>query len=108
MERRVKVKILDSIAGLADPRPKSMLDEKYAKIRHDLSTRRPKPAPAPIIEDTIATTKLRDRYGEPELGFARDWSFKPDQEVMIPESLAKKWEEAGICTPADDGKSKAA
>jgi hypothetical protein len=109
MERKVRVKILDSIAGLADPRPRAALDEKYRKMQADMKSRRPKPVPDVVIEETIETTKKRDRYGEPELGFPRDWSFKPDQETMIGAEIAKKWEDAGICLIlAEDGKSKAA
>jgi hypothetical protein len=108
MERRVKVKLLDSIAGLADPRPKAMLDDKYDGIRKSMRARRPRPFPEVVIEETIADTKKRDRYGDPDLGFPRDWSFKPDQEAMVTEGLARKWEDAGICTILEDGKSKAA
>lgn len=108
MERRVKVKMADSIAGLADPRPKAVLDARYDGIRKTMRARRPKPFPEMVIEETIAETKLRDRYGEQELGFARDWSFKPDQEVMIAESLARKWEDVGLCTIVEEGSKKAA
>jgi hypothetical protein len=94
---KTKVKILDSIAGLADPKPVELLDAKYQALRDGLRARKPKPVPEHKIEETIAQTKLADRYSEPILGFARDWSFRPGEEVLIDATLAEKWATAEIC-----------
>lgn len=105
-----RVKFLDSIAILADPKPTDVLEEKYRDMKAKMLARKPRPASAATIEEAINTTKLRDRYGEPSHGFARDMSFKPDQEALINADLAVKWEAAGICVILEDasGKSKAA
>jgi len=103
-----KVKMLDSIAGLADPKPTETLDEKYATMLRTMRARTPKPVPEAVIKETIAQTKLRDRYGEPMLGFPRDFSFRANEEVLIDAALAKKWEAAGMCIILDEAKTKAA
>lgn len=107
MEQKVRVKMIDSIAGLADPKPRATLDEKYKKMQADMRGRRPKPVPEIVIEQTLEETKKRDRYGEAEIGFPRDWSFKPDQEVLINADLARKWEEVGLCVILQDSKKAA-
>ena len=103
-----KVKMLDSVAGLADPKPIATLKEKYEKMNQTMRDRTPKPVPEAIISETIAQTKLRDRYGEPVLGFPRDFSFRPDEEVLIDSELAKKWEAAGTCVILDEVKNNKA
>lgn len=102
-----RVKITDSFAVLADPRPTRELDEKYAAIRAKLMER-DKPPSAATVNETIDTLKKRDRYGEPMLGFPRDRGFKPDQEVLISAELAEKWEAAGMCIILEEGSKKAA
>jgi hypothetical protein len=94
---KIKVKMLDSIAGLADPKSTETLDAKYKTMIDGMKARKPKAVPDTVMEETIAQTKLRDRYGETPLGFPRDWSFRPGEEVLIDAELARKWEAAGIC-----------
>lgn len=96
--RKVKVKILDSIAGLKDPRSPSELDEKYRQQIQRMNKGRQKPFSEGFVEELVSDFKKHDRYGEKPLGFARDWSFKPGDEVMINADLAEKWQDAGICT----------
>ena len=91
-----KVKITESIAGMADPKPKSVLDQKYSEHTAKLKAVE-KPPSIHTINQVIDDMKKRDRYGEPMLGFPRDWSFKPGDEVLIDADLADKWQEAGIC-----------
>lgn len=106
MQKRVK--ITDSFAIMADPRPRAELDAKYDKMRATMRARRPKPVSEPTIEETIRVTKLRDRYGEPILGFPRDRGFKPDQEMSLDAALAEKWEADGKCVILDESKRAAA
>lgn len=106
---KVRVRITDSFAILADPRPKAELDQKYENMRVNMRARRPKPVSEPTIEETIRVTKLRDRYGEPILGFPRDRGFKPDQEMTLDSTLAEKWEADGKCSILEESnKGKAA
>ncbi len=101
-----KVRMLDSVAGLGDPRPVEDLDQKYQAIR-DRNKAAERPLTERTIENQIATMKLRDRYAEKPLGFKRDWSFKVDQEAMIPADLAAKWEDAGLCVILTEEKKAA-
>jgi len=58
-------------------------------------------SPATIAE-TIDTLKKRDRYGEPILGFPGDRDLKPNEEILIGDELARKWEAAGLCVILGD------
>lgn len=105
-----RVKFMESIAGLADPKPVSVLDEKYDKMRDQM--RRPaqgreKGVSEYTINTVIAETKLRDRYGEKQVGFARDYSFKPGDEASIDAELADKWDALGLLTILGDVKKAA-
>jgi hypothetical protein len=104
--KKVKVRIIDSIAGLADPKSKAELDAKYDKFSGDLRNK-DKPPSAGTIKMLIEEKKKADRYGDPSIGFPKDWSFKPKDEVMIEESLAVKWEDAGICVILDQSEASA-
>ena len=104
---KVRVKITDSFAVLADPRPKTELDAKYEAIRRKMIGREKPPSKA-TIDETINTLKKRDRYGEPMLGFVRDRGFRPDQEVLIDAVLARKWEDAGMCVVLEEAEKKPA
>ena len=92
---KVKVKILESIAGLADP-DTAKLDAKYETIRARLRGR-DKPPTEQAIKLHIEEMKRLDRYAEKPLGFKKEWSFRPSVEVMIEAALAEKWIEADIC-----------
>lgn len=92
-----RVKILESIAGLADPKPPAELDEKYRKQIELMNQGREKPLSDHAVKTAIADMKKHDRYGERAIGFPRDWSFKPGDEIAIDADLAAKWEAAGIC-----------
>jgi hypothetical protein len=105
---KVKVRILDSIAGLADPRPKDELDAKYATKIEKMNAGREKPFSKHFTDTMIGQMKSRDRYGEKPIGFPRDWSFKPGDEPMIDADLAVKWEDSGICMVITEKASKAA
>src|ERR1700729_2835733 len=94
--KKIKVKITESFVILADPRPKDVLDAKYAGIKADFLKRERPPSPA-TIQATIDTLKKRDRYGEPIYGFPRDRAFRPDEECMLDADLAKLWEEDQKC-----------
>lgn len=98
---KVRVRIIDSIAGLADPKPKSVLDEKYKKFADGLRGKE-KPPSEGTIRMLIDEKKKADRYGDPPMGFAKDWAFKPNDEPMVDEDLARKWEESGICVVIAD------
>lgn len=91
---RKKVKILQSIAGLGDP-SQAVLERKYAQMTAELEGRK-KPPSAAAIEAVISAERKKDQQAV-RTGFLQDWSFKPDQEVMINAELAEKWEESGIC-----------
>jgi hypothetical protein len=99
-----RVKMLESIAGLADPKLKADLEAKYQRIR-EANRQREKPFSDRTVENQIAELKKRDRYGEPPLGFPRDWSFKPGDEVLINAELAEKWEDLGLCVVIGDKKA---
>ena len=103
---KVRVKILDSIAGLADPDTEK-LNEKYEKIVSGLKGR-DKPPTDKQIENHINEFKKSDRYHEKPLGFKKDWAFKPGDEAFVEESLAKRWAESEICTILRDEKAKVA
>lgn len=94
---KTKVKFLDSIAGLGDPKSPAELDAQYRVKIALLGQGREKPFSQAFCEEVIATYKKRDRYGEKPIGFARDFSFKIGDEAMIPSELAEKWQDAGIC-----------
>lgn len=97
------IKILESIAGLADPKPKADLDEKYRKAIASTNLARTnagaREMTASHAEAFIADMKARDRYGEKPLGFPRDWSFRPGDTVEVNAELADKWIEVGLCVP---------
>lgn len=106
-----KVKFLDAMAGLADPKPKAALDAKYAQIREKMETPpegSDKGASKHTIDAAITEAKKRDRYGDPAWGFARDFSFKVGDEAVIDAKLAEHWEAAGYCTVIEDATKKAA
>lgn len=96
-----KVKITESIAGLADPKSREELDQKYIAHRQKLLAVE-KPPSAHTVSTIIDEMKKRDRFGEKAIGFTRDWSFKPGDEVFINAELADKWEAAGICQILED------
>lgn len=106
--KKVKVKILDPIAGLADPKPTHVLDEKYKAKIAQMNKGRRVAYSKEFTDELIADMKAHDRYGEKILGFPRDFAFKTGDEVMINAELAEKWEEAGICTIIRDDKKLAA
>ena len=105
MSLKKRVKITDSIAVLADPKPTAELDAKYAKHREKLLAREKPPSKA-TIDNEIAVLKKRDRYGEPVYGFKMDRGFKPDQEAVIDAALAEKWEASGACVIIGDAISE--
>jgi hypothetical protein len=107
MSLKKRVKIADSIAVLADPKPTAELDAKYAKHR-DALLARDKPPSKATIDQEIKNLKLRDRYGEPAYGFKTDRGFKPDQEILIDATLAEKWEAVGMCVILGDELKKVA
>lgn len=106
-----RVKFLDSVAGLADPRPKAELDKKYQQLREKMETPpegSDTGAPKRAIDAAIADAKKRDRYDDPRWGFPRDYVFKSGDEVMIDAKLAEHWEADGRCTIIEQAVGKAA
>jgi len=101
-----KVRFLDSIAGMGDPRPTAELDAKYEahrdKLRREALARGGREPSAYILDQIITDMKKQDRYGEKPIGFSRDWSFKPGDERVISSDLAEKWEDSGICIIVED------
>ncbi len=95
--RKVKVRILQSIAGMGDPKPKEELELKYEKKIAELNKGRRKPFDDVTVRLLKEEWRLSDRAGEKPLGFSGDFSFKPGDEPMLLEDLAKKWEESGTC-----------
>ena|SRR5579872_4721771 len=106
--KKVKVKILEPIAGLADPKPTSVLDEKYKSKIAAMNKGRRVAYSKEFTDELIAQMKSHDRYGEKQLGFPRDFAFKAGDEVMINAELAQKWEEGGICMIVAADEKKAA
>jgi hypothetical protein len=105
--KKVKVKILDSVAGLADPQPTASLDAKYDMLRLQWRSRERPPSES-SIEAMIGQYKQLDRYGQTPTGMKRDWSFRLGEIVLIPLDLAKKWEECGLCELVADVATAAA
>src|ERR1700722_5633668 len=100
---KVRVKILDAIAGLADP-DVARLDLKYGKLEAGLRAQE-KPPQERAIRERIAVLKKSDRYDENPIGFKKDWAFKPGKEALIEEDLARKWADAEICALIERTKS---
>jgi hypothetical protein len=100
---KVRVRFIESIAGLKDPLPKAVLDEKYARIRFEMEhpADRPKPFREAEILATIERLQKDDRYGEPSIGFVKDFAFRPGEIFSIPKEIADKWIEGDICELAD-------
>jgi len=96
MKKKVQVKFLESVAVLADPKPKAELDAKYDVYRFQM-TRRPKPRSPEQIEASVEEMKRADRYGEPCYGFPRDRNFRPGELASLPEGIALAWEKCGYC-----------
>lgn len=105
---KVKVKILEPIAGLADPKPMADLDRKYEKKIAEMNRGREKELSKYFTDNLLAEWRKRDRYAEKPLGFPRDYAFKVGDEPMIDETLAKHWEDAGICMIVTEPSSKKA
>lgn len=105
--RKIKVKILQSIAGMGDPRPKEELDVKYARAIQQMNRGRRNKLSDEYITELLTGWKQTDRYGEKPLGFATDFAFKPGDEPMIQEDLARKWEDSGVCVIVRDEKKAA-
>lgn len=95
--KKIKVRIIEPIAGLADPRSTSELDEKYRRHVEAINKGRQVPFSRGYVDDLIGRFKAHDRYGEKPIGFPRDWVFKAGDEVYINPELAEKWQESGIC-----------
>ncbi len=106
--KKVKVKFLDSIAVLADPKPTHELDKKYADKIEKMNRGREKPFSKYFVDNLIADMKKHDRYGEKQQGFLRDMAFKPGDEALIEETLAQDWEDAGVCVIQIESKKTAA
>lgn len=106
--KKVKVKILEPIAGLGDPKPVTELDRKYERKIAEMNKGRREQLSRTFTEELIASWKLQDRYGEKPLGFPRDFGYKVGDEPMISEDLAQKWEDSGICTILAEPTRKAA
>lgn len=105
--KKVKVKMLDSVAGLADPRSTEELDRKYKAKIAQMNQGREKPFSETFTRNFIDEMKRRDRYGEKPLGFPRDWAFKAGDEPYIDAALAENWEAAGMCVVIRDEKKAA-
>jgi hypothetical protein len=105
--KKVKVKFLDSIACLADPKPRAVLDAKYDAIINELKNRE-KPPSSATIKNQIDEKKRADRYGEPMLGFTRDMAWKSGEEAFINAELAEKWQDCGTCLIIEEPASKKA
>lgn len=99
--RKVRVKILEPIAVLADPKPKADLEAKYKKFADGLRERE-KPPSESTIKALLNEKKLADRYAEVPLGFARDMAWKIGDEAFINAELAEKWQDGGICLIIDE------
>lgn len=105
--KKVRVRIIESIGGLADPKAPEQLQAKYDQMRREMEAKEKPPSKA-TIDAVINSAKLRDRFGETPVGFSRDWAFKPGDEPAISEDLAAKWEECGICVLVSPEKRKEA
>lgn len=106
MKNKVKVRFMESIAVLADPKTEDLLNQKYEDFARQLQLKE-KPPSAGTIKYLIDQKKKADRYGEPQLGFARDMAWKPGEEGFISADLAAKWQDNGICIILDADKKAA-
>ena len=102
--KRVRVKMLESVAGLKDP-DREALDRKYKGIVADYEARALKnnrEVKPHLVKALIDEHKRQDRYDDVCRGFKRDFAFAPGSEPSIPIEVAQKWEEAGLCTILPD------
>lgn len=114
--KKVKVKILQSVAGTGDPSPEE-LHRKYVTMAKNLTQislnaqkmgKRGKSDEE--INDLVEAEKRSDARIPRVSGFTHQFSFKPGETALIDSTLAEKWQESGICLIEDEptGKSKTA
>jgi len=94
---RVRVKFLDSIAGLRDP-IQAALETKYKKLEESMSAEKNGKVQAHSKVQIAAAVDAARRSDEAVIrtGFVKDWSYKPGEEALVSVAIAKAWEEAGI------------
>jgi len=97
--KKVRVKFVESIAGCRDPLPKE-LEAKYTRLASSLAAERDGKIPRHTQGQIAAAVDAARRQDEAVIrtGFSKDWAFKPGDEAMVSEEIAKVWEEQGILT----------
>jgi hypothetical protein len=113
--KKVKVKILQSVAGAGDPSPAS-LQRKYETMAQTMTqqsvqaqTAGKRGKSAEEIDALVDAERRADAKIPRVAGFDHVFSFKPGDTPLIPADLAAKWQESGICLIEEEsGKSKAA
>jgi hypothetical protein len=112
-EEKVKVTILQSVAGTGDPSPAD-LKRKYELMtvtmtQHSLTAQ--KAGKQGRTDEEIAAiveTERRKDARTPRLaGFDHEFSFKPKDVALIDADLAEKWQDAGICIIEESAKKAA-
>jgi hypothetical protein len=104
-----RVKFLTAIAGLADP-DCAALDKKYEQLTEQarqVAEKRRREFKPLDVKLAIDHFKNVDRYFDVCRGLKQDFSYKAGDEGLIPDDIAVKWEEAGICTILKDEKKAA-
>ena len=112
--KKVKLKILHSIAGTGDPSA-AELSQKYANMAKTLKQQSMAAQGAgkrgksdEEIEELVDAEKRRDSKIPRVSGFTGAFSFKPGDTPVIDASLAAKWAESGICIVEEEISRKAA
>jgi len=102
-KQKVRVTILQSIAGTGDPSPAD-LRRKYELMTVNLtqqSLAAQKAGKQGRSDDEIAAAVDGERRKDAKIprlaGFDHEFSFKPKDIAMIDSDLAEKWQDAGIC-----------
>jgi hypothetical protein len=93
---KLKVRFLQSIAGLADPAPREVLDARYAQRRRTLESDERRRSPE-YIDKVIEALKRGDRYGDVRRGFTMPFAYKQGDIASIPAEIARNWVASEIC-----------
>lgn len=107
--KRVRVKFLDSIAGLRDPSQQA-LEAKYTSMAEGLAAEKQgkvqRHTPAAI--KTLVDVERRKDEAVIRVGFTKDWAFKTGDETSVNEEIARHWEEQGLAVVLSEPVKKAA
>jgi len=99
--KRVRVKFLDSLAGLRDPTP-ALLAAKYARIAESMAAEtQGGKSKLPLYSEAQIRAAVDSERRKDEAvirtGFVKDWAFKPGEEASVNAEIAREWEAGGVC-----------